>query len=407
MKILHTSDWHLGKRLDNFSRYDEQRAVMEEINAIADNESVDAIIISGDLFDTYNPPTEAVDLFYKTLKKLSKNGDRPVIAIAGNHDSPDRIENPEPLARECGIIFIGYPNTVVPPLKLETGMEVLKSDEGFVELKIPNCTLPLRIIHTSYANEFRLKTYLGKGEEEQNLRELLQLRWEQLADQHCDEHGVNILAAHLFFMKKNGTMPGEPDSEKSILHVGGAQAIFTNNLPRQVQYVALGHLHRKQTIDSNPCPVVYAGSPLSYSFSEANQEKFVMIAEFNMEKKISVEEIKLTAGKKLVRIRATSIEDALGKLKNTPNALVELTLVSDHYLTAQDRKLLHKAHDGIVNIIPEIKNKEILHKQNMNIDLTKSMEDLFKDYFIHEKGQQPNERIMNLFKEVLAGGDDE
>ncbi len=407
MKILHTSDWHLGKRLDNFSRYDEQRAVMEEINAIADNESVDAIIISGDLFDTYNPPTEAVDLFYKTLKKLSKNGERPVIAIAGNHDSPERIENPEPLARECGIIFIGYPNTVVPPLKLETGMEVLKSDEGFVELKTPNCSWPLRIIHTSYANEFRLKTYLGKGEEEQNLRELLQLRWEQLANQYCDEHGVNILATHLFFMKKNGAMPEEPESEKSILHVGGAQAIFTTNLPHQVQYVALGHLHKKQTIDNNPCPVVYAGSPLSYSFSEANQEKFVMIAEFNMGKKISVEEIKLTAGKKLVRLRATSIDDALEKLKNTPNALVELTLVSDHYLTAQDRKLLHKTYDGIVNIIPEIRNKEILSKQNTNIDLTKSMEDLFKDYFIHEKGQEPNERIMNLFKEVLAGGDDE
>jgi len=65
---------------------------------IADNENVDAVIISGDLFDTYNPPTDAVDLFYKTLKRLTNSGQRPVIAIAGNHDSPDRIESPDPLA---------------------------------------------------------------------------------------------------------------------------------------------------------------------------------------------------------------------------------------------------------------------------------------------------------------------
>ncbi len=66
-------------------------------------------MVSGDLFDTFNPSTEAIELFYKTLKRLTAGGHRPVIAIAGNHDSPDRIEAPDPLARECGIIFAGYP----------------------------------------------------------------------------------------------------------------------------------------------------------------------------------------------------------------------------------------------------------------------------------------------------------
>ena len=99
MKLLHTSDWHLGKRLGDFSRFEEQQAVMQEICDIADRELADAILVAGDLFDSFNPPTEAVDLFYKTLRKLSKNGSRPVIAIAGNHDSPDRIEAPDPLAR--------------------------------------------------------------------------------------------------------------------------------------------------------------------------------------------------------------------------------------------------------------------------------------------------------------------
>ena len=137
MKILHTSDWHLGKRLDDFPRFEEQQAVMNEICKIAGNENVDAVLVAGDLFDTFNPPTEAVDLLYKTLKKLTNNGKRPVIAIAGNHDSPDRIEAPDPLARECGIIFAGYPATVVPAFELETGLKILQSEEGFIEINLP------------------------------------------------------------------------------------------------------------------------------------------------------------------------------------------------------------------------------------------------------------------------------
>ena len=116
MKILHTADWHLGKRLDDRSRLEEQQVVLQEICEIAEREGADAVLVAGDLFDTFNPPTEAVDLLYSTLKRLTADGHRPVIAIAGNHDSPDRIEAPDPLARACGIIFAGYPTPSYPPL---------------------------------------------------------------------------------------------------------------------------------------------------------------------------------------------------------------------------------------------------------------------------------------------------
>ena len=127
MKILHTADWHLGKRLDNFNRLEEQILVLNEICQIADDQAVDAVIIAGDLFDTFNPPVEAIDLLYKTLKKLTNRGKRPVIAIAGNHDSPSRIDSPDPLARECGIIFMGLPNTKVQTLQLDEGFEITKT----------------------------------------------------------------------------------------------------------------------------------------------------------------------------------------------------------------------------------------------------------------------------------------
>ena len=403
MRLLHTSDWHLGKRLEDFSRIEEQQLVLQEICDLADREQVHAVIVSGDLFDTFNPPTEAVDLFYKTLKRLTNNGKRPVIAIAGNHDSPDRIEAPDPLARECGIIFAGFPHSVVPVFELESGLKVLQSTEGFLELSIPGTSTPLRLLLTPYANEFRLKTYLGHEDSEEELRSILEEKWKALATQYCDESGINILATHLFVMKKGDTQLEEPADEKPILHVGGAQIIYTTNIPTQIKYTALGHLHRMNRIDSVPCPVYYSGSPLSYSFAEANQKKYVLLIDAEPGREAYVQEVELTKGRKLLRKRAEGIEEALEWLAENPDCLVELTMVTETYLTAQDRKRLTGAHNGIVTIVPEVKNAAGLTSgSKKNIDLSKSMEELFADYFRHSKGQSPNAEVMALFTELLA-----
>jgi exonuclease SbcD len=402
MKILHTSDWHLGKRLENFSRMEEQQAVLSEICEIADSNQVDAVIVAGDLFDTFNPPTDATDLFYKTLKRLASNGRRPVIAIAGNHDSPDRIEAPDPLARECGIIFTGYPNSIVPVFELETGLKILNSQEGFLEIKLPDNKSPLRILLTPYANEIRLKTALGYENSEEELRNILQKNWNNLAEKYCDNKGVNILVSHLFIVDKDAKMPEEPADEKPILHVGGVQAVYTENIPKQIQYTALGHLHRMHAVDKES-KVYYSGSPLSYSFAEANQQKYVLLVDAEPGEKVRVTEKPLTKGKKLLRYKADGMEDALNWLAQNPNCLVELTLVTDTFLTAQERKQISTAHNGIVTIIPEVTNpSEFASINKKSIDLSKNMNDLFRDYFKHAKGQEPNEEIMELFAEILS-----
>lgn len=407
MKILHTSDWHLGKRLEDFSRLEEQETIMREICDIAGREAVDAVIVAGDLFDTFNPPCEAVELFYKTLKRLSNQGRRPVIAIAGNHDSPDRIEAPDPLARECGIIFTGYPHSRVPAFELESGVKVLHSEEGFLELQLCGNPVPLRLLVTPYANEFRLKAYLGCENSEEELRNVLQEKWGELASRLCDDKGVNLLVTHLFVMKKDGEVLEEPADEKPILHVGGAQVVYSANIPPQVQYTALGHLHRMNKIDSDSCPVCYSGSPLSYSFAEADQKKYVLLVDAEPGKEVKVREIELTTGKKLLRLRAEGIEEALKLLEEHPSCLLELTIVTDNYLTAAERKRLNSAHEGIVTIIPEVKDALGLTSGNKkNIDLTKSMDELFSDYFRQAKGHEPNAELMALFTELLAEGDE-
>jgi exonuclease SbcD len=204
------------------------------------------------------------------------------------------------------------------------------------------------------------------------------------------------------------TLPEEPADEKPILHVGGAQVIYTENIPKQIQYTAIGHLHRMHRVDSVPGPVYYSGSPLSYSFAEANQKKYVLLVEAEPGKVATVHELELTKGKKLLRKRAEGIDEALLWLSENPDCLVELTMVTDTYLTAQERKQLSAAHDGIVAIIPEVKNTSDLVTGNMkNIDLTRTMEELFTDYFRHKnKGQEPNEEIMKLFAEILAEEDE-
>lgn len=404
MKILHTADWHLGKKLENHTRLPEQIEVLNEICEIADREAADVVIVAGDLYDTFNPTNEAITLFYKTLKRISRNGERPVIAIAGNHDSPDRIEAPDPLARECGIILLGYPHSMVSPFRLDTGLEVTKSEPGFLELKVPQQTTPLRLILTPYANELRLKTYLGLSDRQENLRDLLQQKWQHLADAHCDNQGINMMVAHLFMMKKGETQPLEDDSEKSILHIGGAQAIYTEQVPQQLDYVALGHLHRYQNISGGPCPIVYSSSPLAYSFAEANQKKYVVLLEAEAGEAIKVNPIELQKGKKLLRGRFESIDKALDWLQENQNALIEITIVTDHYLTAQERKSLNEQHPGIIAIIPEVKTKtSSLSDKAASIDTSKHIDDLFRDYFKSRNNEQePNERLMDLFREVRS-----
>lgn len=408
MKFLHTSDWHLGKRLESLSRLDEQKDVLNEICEIAERQQVDVVLITGDLFDTFNPPTEAVDLFYKTLKRLANDGKRAVVAIAGNHDSPDRIDAPDPLARECGILFAGYPNVLISPFRLDSGIEVTNSEPGFVELRLPGCDVPVRLLITPFANEFRLKAYLGFEDSEEELRKILSEKWGGMAQKYCDNKGVNILISHLFVARKGAVLPEEPEEEKPIVHVGGAQVIYSENIPAQIQYTALGHLHRMQIIDTAPCPVVYSGSPLSYSFAEADQKKYVVQIDIEPGSLPLLTNHELTRAKRLLRKRAQGVEEALTWLSDHQESLVELTMVTDTYLTADERKALLNAHPGIISIIPEINHQnESQEPSRVNIDLTKGMEELFTDYFKHSFGQEPNQQLLDLFKEVLAEEENE
>lgn len=400
MRIIHTSDWHLGKWLNNIARIEEQKIVLDEICNLCDEYNADAIIVSGDLYDTFNPPIEAQELLYKTLKRLTSNGTRPVIAIAGNHDSPERIESPDSLARECGIVFVGYPNSKITPFELETGIKVTQTDQGFLEVISPSSPTPLRIVAVPYANEYRMKTYMGSEDPDATMRETLQTQWQQISDLYLDNKGVNILAAHLYVGKEGGIMPEEDLEEMKPINIGGAQVVFSHNFPKGLDYIALGHLHRKQTVDNKPCPIMYCGSPLAYSFSEANQKKNILCIDINPGSPAVITPLELKTPKMLVRKSFDNIIEAISWLENNPDPLIELTIRTDIHINTEEQKRIIQSNSNIAQLILML-NKTDQGDEIDIISLDLNTETMFIQYFkALNNGIMPSEEIMNLFKEI-------
>ena len=403
MRLLHTSDWHLGKKLNNFDRLEEQRNVMREIVSIADEQNVDMVVVAGDLFDTYNPSSDAQQLLYQTLYELSHDGQRPVIAIAGNHDSPDRVESPEVLAQVSGIFMFGYPNSMHGNAYIHKKFHINQKAQGFMEIQIPGCMAPIRILHTPFTNQERLQAYLGvtEDEEQKALRNQLQKMWQKMADMYCDNAGVNILVAHQFVINnENDTEVKEPDDENAV-NVGGTSAIFSYNIPRQIQYTALGHLHQCKKVGDNN--IWYSGSPLEYSFAETNQDKFVLVSDIEPNKEPSVNKILLKSGCKLKRMTFNNILDATNWLVQNRNCWVELTIVSDNYLSHSDKQMLYDASDKIVAIIPQVNtSSDTLSAGSLISSIRTNRTALFKSYFTKIKGGEPDQSLIDLFKEIIS-----
>ena len=154
MRLLHTSDWHLGRSLEGRSRQEEQEQFIDEICAIADQHAVHLVIIAGDIFDTFNPPAWAEQLFCDALDRLAQGGQRAVVVIAGNHDSPDRLSAIRPLAQNQGIIIMGLPNEAAP--ELAGKVRTVAGGPGWMEIAVPDCEHTAVLALLPYPSESRL-----------------------------------------------------------------------------------------------------------------------------------------------------------------------------------------------------------------------------------------------------------
>lgn len=279
MKFLHISDLHIGKRVNEFSMTEDQKYILNQILRIAEQERAEAVLIAGDVYDKSMPSAEAVQIFDWFLTGLADLG-KTVIAVSGNHDSPERIAFGGELMRGRGVY--------VSPVYRGEALEVALRDEyGDISVHLLPFLKPATLRHALE----------GRQEEEENglpesYQEALEIAVKRM---EIDVKKRNILVAHQFV-----TGAGRCDSEE--VSVGGLDNVDASVFD-DFDYVALGHIHSPQSVGRET--VRYCGTPLKYSFSEAEQEKSVTVLEMGEKGDVVLSTVPLVPLRDMRKIRGS------------------------------------------------------------------------------------------------------
>lgn len=401
MKILHTADWHLGKNLERISRIDEQREFIDCLCGIVDQENIELVLIGGDIYDTYNPGSASEELFYYALEKLNNNGKRAIVVIAGNHDNPDRLEAIASLVSRDGIFILGYPKTNIIQYRENCRYtKIVNAKEGMIELSIPGCKDNVIILTLPYPSEARLEEVLCDTADEALVQRAYSDKIGYILKElssNFREDTVNVVLGHMFLIGGK-----ESDSERTI-QVGSAMTVNMDAIPTNADFVALGHLHRPQMIKNENCPVFYSGSPLAYSFSEADYSKAVYIIEANPGCTVKVVPKYLECGRPLVRWCAKDgISEAIEWCRSgrDANAWIDLEIFTDRLLTQEEQKLIRDLHKGIVNIRLHIVNEEE-DRSNFENREQKKIDEIFSEYYSYRTHTQVPADVLNMFLELV------
>lgn len=401
MKILHTADWHIGKLLEGKSRLEEQRIVLEQFVSIADTTNADVICIAGDVFDNGHPSAGAEMLLYHTLKELSKQGQRLVVLIAGNHDQPSRLEAIVPLAREHGIIIYGTPRTKIPSGKYGN-FEIESLEEGVFSFSCKGEKAVFACI--PYVSEKTLNEVLYREEDSDERRaadyaekigELFQKKasWYQ-------EDTINVLVSHVFTLgcKKDGSEQG--------MMLGNSYLLSPEVFPEKAQYVALGHVHRPQKVIGSHGRIRYSGSPLPYRLQETVIAKQCSLVTLHPQEEAVVKEFYFDNPKPIEKWVCESYEEALKKCEENQNrpCYVYLQIYTDTYIREEQLKELKGYKEDILEVIPVFPETE--QKKTGTVFTEKSFLELFLDYYQEKKGILPEEEILETLQEILKEEDE-
>lgn len=287
MKLLHTSDWHVGKTIRGRSRAEEHRAVLAEIVGIADSERVDLVLVAGDLFETAAPTPEAEAIVYRALLDLAET-DARVVVISGNHDNARRLEAVTPILEAAGSIHLAT--------------QVRRPDDGGVLRFETAAGEPVQLALLPFVSKRGIiraeQLWLNEAfESSQQYTERITRLLQALADRF-DGDTVNLLMAHTFI--HHSTLGG---GERAA-HFIEDYAISAPSLPVTANYVALGHVHRAQKISAGS-PTHYCGAPLQLDFGDTGQKKQVNLVQTAPGVPATVSAAMLDAGKPLLRLRGS------------------------------------------------------------------------------------------------------
>ena len=411
MRILHTADWHLGKTIEGRDRQGEQEQFVDEICRICDAETIDLVLLAGDVFQTYNPSAAAEELFYEALNRLAKQGERAIVVIAGNHDNPERLCASFPLADRLGITLLGLPRQELRPSAhgRTTRAARIACGPSWLEVAVPGCEHSAVIAVLPYPSEGRLRQLVAQTLSaealQQGYNEAVKAVFGELG-RHFRADSVNIAMSHLFI---RGGIESGFESELQIQQAGGVYAVDPLAFPAAAQYIALGHLHRPQAI-AGAVPGRYAGSPLPYSFAEAGQAKSVAVVDLRPGEPAQVREVTLSAGKPLVKWRATEgLPQVYAWLEagRDRDAWIDAEIHVDRAVGNDEIHKLRSLHDGFVNLRLVAKTEQAARPQLPALSLL-TQEELFIRFFeSRQDGLRPDDELVKLFLELTQELDDE
>ena len=388
MRLLHTSDWHVGKAIRGRSRAQEHQAVLAEIAGIAEREAVDLVIVAGDLFDTSTPTAESERIVYRALLDLAAGG-RPVIVVAGNHDSAPRLQAVAPLSEASGIRVASAisPADGGGAVELAVGGEVAQvallpfPSQRYVVTADLLLSGDAADAHAAYADRV--------------------VRIVRTLTDRFRADTVNLVVAHLMVM--GGAMGGGERGAHTVFDYWVPATAF----PPAAQYVALGHLHRAQQL-AGPAPLHYCGSPLQLDFGETANDPVVNVVDVRPGAPARVRPVALTAGRRLRTLRG-ALADVIARATDVG------TVSDDHVrivLDEPDRAgLADEVRAQVPNAVevalaPRAETGDAARSPAPNQDrLRRSPHDLLAEYLAEHDAH--DERVVALFDELVDESLDE
>ena len=390
MRFIHTSDWHLGKTLDRYSRIEEQKKFCHDFIERVNEENIDMIIIAGDIIDYTNNSSEGEELFYSTVSKISNNGQRCVLIVKGDKDNLKKLSSISSLVHKQGILIVDKLNTKIEPIKY-SGFEVTNSNEGSIKLnikgeKIVIATLP-------YCSESELDRFISKHDDKYEKQQSYSSKVSKvfnILENYYEDNSINIAVSHVSVAGGENNNLTNRSLENS--------SVEKRDLPQKSQYIALGHLHKMQKI-SERINAYYSGSPLQYSKYEREDSKGGYLVEINNNNKPIVEELYFDNYRPIELFTCNEISRALEICEENKNRDIwsYFEIKTSKAISSQNIKKMKETLKGIVEIMPL--NKDNLSEE-CNID--KSMAELFKSFYYYNNESEVSGELMNLFLEISS-----
>lgn len=373
MRLIHLSDLHLGKRLDNYSLAEDQGYILSEILNIIDDQKPEAVLIAGDIYDKTVPPVEAVEMFDDFLVKLSKRGVQ-VYVISGNHDSPERLAFGERLMEVSGVHISPVYQGVVEPIQQ-------KDSYGFVNIYMLPFVKPANVRRFFPDEEITSYTQAIKV---------------AIDHMNVNTNERNVLIAHQF-------VTGAERSESEEISVGGLDNVDASVF-EPFDYVALGHIHGPQNI--MPGKIRYCGTPLKYSFSEEKHIKSVTVLELGEKGNVHVETIPLRPLRELRTLRgrfSELISRQFYEDTSYPSDYIRVILTDEEdVLEAMSR--LRAIYTNIVRLkYDNTRTRHYAELEVMNEVEKRSPLSLFKEFYEQQNGMTLSEEQTSYIEDLIEG----